>query len=77
MRQSDIESLFEMMDGRPVTIQLFDFPAHELFPGPNALEAHEEELDAVLSEIHEMRLEALFRVLSKASEKGCGCVLRS
>ncbi|WP_366296333.1 putative PEP-binding protein [Paenibacillus sp. AN1007] len=70
MQQSDIESLFEMMDGRPVTIQLFDFPLHELFPGPNALEAHEEELDAVLSEIHEMQLEALFRAAVKSIREG-------
>ncbi|WP_434751481.1 putative PEP-binding protein [Paenibacillus amylolyticus] len=70
MQQSDIEYLFEVMDGRPVTIQLFDFPLQELWPDSNTVEQQGIHLAIVLSEIHEMQLEAIFRAAVKSIREG-------
>jgi phosphoenolpyruvate synthase/pyruvate phosphate dikinase len=70
MQQSDMECLFEVMDGRPVNIQLFNFPLQELFPDVNVLEQQSNDWELVLSQIHEMQLEAIFRAAVKSIRKG-------
>lgn len=70
MQQSDMECLFEVMDGRPVNIQLFNFPLEELFPDVNVLEQQSNDRELVLSQIHEMQLEAIFRAAVKSIRKG-------
>ncbi|MDT0122549.1 putative PEP-binding protein [Paenibacillus sp. RRE4] len=70
MQQSDMECLFEAMDGRPVNIQLFDFPLQELFQDEKVLESQSNDSALVLSQIHEMQLEAIFRAAVKSIRKG-------
>ncbi|MDP9698221.1 phosphoenolpyruvate synthase/pyruvate phosphate dikinase [Paenibacillus intestini] len=70
MQQSDMECLFEVMDGRPVNIQLFDFPLQELFQDVNVLEQDSNASALILSQIHEMQLEAIFKAAVKSIRKG-------
>ncbi|MCM3132239.1 hypothetical protein M3629_05545 [Paenibacillus polysaccharolyticus] len=70
MQQSDMECLFEVMDGRPVNIQLFNFLLQGLFLDVNMLEQDSNDSALILSQIHEMQLEAIFRAAVKSIRKG-------
>lgn len=70
MQQADMEYLFETMDGRPVTIQLFDESLLELCSDHMVLEQQGKHLRVVLSEIHEMQVEAIFRAAVKGIREG-------
>ncbi|CAI6038270.1 hypothetical protein PAECIP112173_00906 [Paenibacillus sp. JJ-100] len=70
MQQADIEYLFETMDGRPVTIQLFDDSWLELVSDHMVFEQQGKHLRVVLSEIHEMQVEAIFRAAVKGIREG-------
>ncbi|MBU5351245.1 hypothetical protein KQI74_03065 [Paenibacillus barcinonensis] len=70
MQQSDLEVLFEAMNGRPAAIQLFDFSRYELVPERGEGDQHGDQLHVDLSELYEMQLEAVFRAAVRCIREG-------
>lgn len=63
MLQSDIEQIFEEMNGLPVTIRLFDPPLYELLPGMDGLVERQEGLQAGHARGHDVNQEELSRMI--------------
>ncbi|MGF9695776.1 putative PEP-binding protein [Paenibacillus sp. MABNR03] len=65
MLQSDLEQIFEEMDGYPVTIRLFDSLLDELLPDVEALEERRNSLRAGNEGGNETSLEELDRIIQR------------
>lgn len=70
MQQSDLEVLFEAMNGRTVAIQLFDISLYELFSGQDKRDQRGERFHAPMAELYEMQLEAIFRAALRSIRAG-------
>nr|WP_145402596.1 putative PEP-binding protein [Paenibacillus xylanexedens] len=70
MQQSDLEVLFEAMNGRPAAIRLFDFARYEFVPGRGEEDRHGDQLHIDLFELYEMQLEAVFRAAVRCIREG-------
>jgi pyruvate,orthophosphate dikinase len=77
MQQSDFESIFLALDGRPVTIRLLDPPLHEFLPtGDAALAALAEQMGVPVGAVRD-KATALIEVNPMLGHRGCRLGLTS